>query len=145
MRLFNTIDVTRLLPQVRCPTLVLHSVRDVRVPFSERRLLATSTPGAEFVPIDSPNHLLLEHEPGWQQWLRAIDDFLPRAPSHRRPVAFAELSPRQREILEPIAQATITLRSPPRSNCRTRPCAIRHRRSWPRTAEVGPLAAVLRV
>ena len=51
-----------LLPQVRCPTLVLHSRRDVRVPFAEGRLIASAIPGARFVPIDSGNHLLLEHE-----------------------------------------------------------------------------------
>ena len=35
MREFDRIDVTALLPQVRCPTLVLHSRHDVRVPFDE--------------------------------------------------------------------------------------------------------------
>jgi pimeloyl-ACP methyl ester carboxylesterase/DNA-binding CsgD family transcriptional regulator len=104
MQAFNTIDVTSLLPKVRCPTLVLHSERDVRVPFSEGRLLATSIPGAQFVPIDSPNHLLLEDEPGWQQWLAAVDDFLPHAHADDRHGAFPALSPRQREILELLAE-----------------------------------------
>ena len=44
MREFNAIDVMALLPQVRCPTLVLHSRHDVRVPFDEGRLLATRHP-----------------------------------------------------------------------------------------------------
>ena len=63
------IDVTALLPQVRCPTLVLHSRNDVRVPIAEGRLMASAIPGAQFVPIDSGNHLLLEDEPGWPHWV----------------------------------------------------------------------------
>jgi DNA-binding CsgD family transcriptional regulator len=103
MREFAVIDVTALLPQVACPTLVLHSQRDVRVPFAEGRLLAGGIPGARFVPIDSGNHLLLENEPGWPRWLDAVDEFLGRrgAPAHG---VFAQLSPRQRELLELIAQ-----------------------------------------
>ena len=42
MRLFNEIDVTALAPQVSCPTLVLHSTRDARVPFDEGRMIASS-------------------------------------------------------------------------------------------------------
>jgi pimeloyl-ACP methyl ester carboxylesterase len=103
MREFNVIDVTALLPRVACPTLVLHSQRDVRVPFAEGRLLAGGIPGARFVPIDSGNHLLLESEPGWQRWLEAVDEFVGRrgaAPN----AAFPGLSARQRELLELIAQ-----------------------------------------
>lgn len=100
MREFNQIDVTALLPRVQCPALVLHSVHDVRVPFAEGRLLAGSIPGAQFVPIDSGNHLLLESEPGWAVWLDAVRRFLPGAEGER----FAGLSPRQREVLELIAR-----------------------------------------
>lgn len=104
MREFNTIDVTALLPQVRCPTLVLHSRHDVRVPFEEGRLVATGIPGATFVPIDSGNHLLLEAEPGWQRWLEAVRTFLPAPHAALAGTAFAQLSPRQREMLELMAQ-----------------------------------------
>ncbi len=103
MRAFNTIDVTALLPQVRCPTLVLHSQHDVRVPFAEGRLLAGSIPGAQFVPIDSGNHLLLGSEPGWAHWCSAVQRFL--AQDAARPaLAFPTLSQRQRELLEWLAQ-----------------------------------------
>jgi pimeloyl-ACP methyl ester carboxylesterase len=100
MREFNAIDVTALLPQVSCPTLVLHSTQDARVPFEEGRLIATGIPGAEFVSIASPNHLLLEQESGWQRWLDAVREFLPRSGASELPM----LSPRQREMLELIAQ-----------------------------------------
>lgn len=69
MRVFADIDVVDLLPQVRCPTLVLHSTDDVRVPLAEGQLIAEAIPGARFVPIASRNHLLLEDEPGWPKWL----------------------------------------------------------------------------
>lgn len=109
MREFNTIDVTDLLPQVQCPTLVLHSRHDARVPFAEGRLLATSIPDAKFVPIDSQNHLLLGHEPGWQVWRDETRQFtLAHTAAPVDPVRQhidASLSQRQLEILQLLAQA----------------------------------------
>ena len=105
MREFNAIDVMALLPEVRCPTLVLHSRHDVRVPFDEGRLLASAIPGARFVSIESSNHLLLEGEPGWRHWLEAVRAFLPAAGAGRSAEgSFETLSKRQREVLELIAQ-----------------------------------------
>lgn len=80
MREFAMIDVVALLPQVRCPTLVLHSLDDVRVPAEEGALIADAIPGARFIPIHSRNHLLLQHEAGWPHWLEEVRRFLP-APS----------------------------------------------------------------
>lgn len=105
MRSFNTIDVTALLPQVRCPTLVLHSRHDRRVPFEEGRLIAGAIPGAEFVPIDSGNHLVLEAEAGWSVWQQHVQRFL----GDERVVAgeegtFGALTGRQRDLVELIAQ-----------------------------------------
>lgn len=76
MREFAQIDVLALLPQVRCPTLVLHSLDDVRVPAEESQLIADAIPGARFVPIHSRNHLLLQHEAGWPHWLEEVRGFL---------------------------------------------------------------------
>ena len=102
MREFNTINVRPLLTQVHCPTLVLHSQRDVRVPFSEGRLLASEIPNAQFVPIDSGNHLLLAEEPGWEQWLQAVEEFLfQNANQHQ---VLRDLSERQLQILRLLAQ-----------------------------------------
>jgi pimeloyl-ACP methyl ester carboxylesterase/DNA-binding CsgD family transcriptional regulator len=104
MREFASIDVTALLPQVRCPTLVLHSTQDVRVPFAEGRFIAAGIEGAQFVPIESRNHLLLEQESGWQRWLGAVQSFLSSAPANDLAPALATLSARQREMLELLAQ-----------------------------------------
>ncbi len=102
MRLFNEIDVTALAPQVSCPTLVLHSTRDARVPFDEGRLIASLIPGARFVPLESRNHILLEHEPAWRRWLEEMRAFLPAVPAEG--AAFTGLTPRERELVELIAQ-----------------------------------------
>ena len=100
MRVFNDIDVVDLLPRVRCPTLVLHSTRDARVPFEEGRLIASLIPDARFVPLESNNHLLLESEPAWIRWRDEVRSFMPDAP----PEEFAELTARERDLVELIAQ-----------------------------------------
>jgi DNA-binding CsgD family transcriptional regulator len=104
MREFNTIDVMALLPRVRCPTLVLHSRDDRRVPFEEGRLLATQIPGATLVPIESSNHLWLADEPGWARARQAIEAFLPGAGAVDADNPLARLTPRQLQLLELMAQ-----------------------------------------
>jgi pimeloyl-ACP methyl ester carboxylesterase len=71
----DKIDVTDL-PSVRTPTLVLHARDDRRAPFEQGELLAALIPGARFVPLDSRNHLLLDGEPAWTQFLAALDGFV---------------------------------------------------------------------
>ena len=68
-------DFSDLARAVRVPTLVLHARDDRAAPFSEGRLLASLIPGAEFVPLDSANHILLEHEPAWTSFLAHLDRF----------------------------------------------------------------------
>ena len=76
IRGFDAMDVTDLLPNVNCPTLVLHARNDARVPFGEGRMIASSIAGAEFVPLESRNHILLEHQPAWKQFLAEIARFV---------------------------------------------------------------------
>ncbi|MET0252092.1 MAG: alpha/beta fold hydrolase [Novosphingobium sp.] len=73
---FGTIDVRKHLAAVAVPTLVLHSERDAVVPFASGRTLAASIPDAQFVQLDSRNHLILEHEPAWRRAADAIRAFL---------------------------------------------------------------------
>jgi class 3 adenylate cyclase/pimeloyl-ACP methyl ester carboxylesterase len=80
MRVFDEIDVVDLLPRVSCPTLVLHTTGDARVPFDEGRLFATHIANARFIPLDSNNHLILESEPAWARCLQEVDGFLRSAP-----------------------------------------------------------------
>jgi pimeloyl-ACP methyl ester carboxylesterase/DNA-binding CsgD family transcriptional regulator len=100
-RAFGALDVRAEAPLVRCPALVAHSTRDLRVPFEEGRKLAGLVPGARFVPLESENHLLLAHEPALRAFLDAIDDFLPREKSA---AAFEGLTAREQAILEHLAQ-----------------------------------------
>ena len=65
-------DISGLLPRLRVPTLVAHATHDEVVPVSEGRALAASIPGAEFVELNSRNHVLLAHEPAWQAFRRAV-------------------------------------------------------------------------
>lgn len=69
----GNIDVTK---HVTVPTLVRHSVNDDAVPFSAGRELATSIPGARFVPLESQNHVILEQEPAWSRFLGGVRNFL---------------------------------------------------------------------
>ena len=71
-------DVRPLLARVRAPTIVFHSRDDAMVPFANGRQLASSIPGAEFVGLDSENHLLLEDEPAWAVFVDHLRDFLAR-------------------------------------------------------------------
>ena len=92
------VDVEHLLAEVRIPTLVLHARNDEVVPFSEGRLLASSIPGAEFVELDSRNHVLLEQEPAWARFCEAVGAFLSTQEAESAGI-FAALSPREREVL----------------------------------------------
>jgi class 3 adenylate cyclase/pimeloyl-ACP methyl ester carboxylesterase len=70
------VDVTALLPQVSVPTLVMHARDDARVPFEAGRRMAAGIPGSRFVPLQSRNHLFLESEPAFGQFLEHTRAFL---------------------------------------------------------------------
>ena len=69
-------DVTELLPRVSVPTLVMHARDDARVPFDAGRRMAAGIPGARFVPLQGRNHLFLETEPAFGQFLAHVRAFL---------------------------------------------------------------------
>ena len=111
----SEIDIVDVLPRVTMPTLVLHAREDAAVPLSQGQMLAAGIPGAEFVELDSKNHVLLEHEPAWTRFREAVLEFmqLPAESTGDDP-AFAALSPREREVLvlitEGLANAQIAER-----------------------------------
>jgi pimeloyl-ACP methyl ester carboxylesterase/DNA-binding winged helix-turn-helix (wHTH) protein len=70
------VDIRDLLPQVEVPTLVVHSRGDNLVPFSDGVELAAGIKGARFLPLESENHLLLEHEPAWARFEKEFGEFL---------------------------------------------------------------------
>jgi pimeloyl-ACP methyl ester carboxylesterase/AraC-like DNA-binding protein len=77
-RALSLIDVRDLLPQVAVPTLIFHSRDDQVVPFAAGEYLARHIPGATFVPLEGENHLLLEKEKSWPEFVRVARDFLSR-------------------------------------------------------------------
>lgn len=100
LHIFSSADVSALASRVRCPTLVFHSTGDEETHFDEGRLVASLIPDARFVPLNSKNHAVLEHEPAWKVVVEELRAFLPRA----RPAIFGELTTRETEILELIAR-----------------------------------------
>lgn len=104
---FNT-DVQDAARRIQCPTLVVHPNRDKAVHVEEGRRLASLIPGARFVELDSENHMLRDDEPAWSRMLEEVEDFLrtPDAPEAAEgfPARLAELTEREREVLEAIAR-----------------------------------------
>ena len=94
------IDVRSLAPKVACPALILHARDDARIPMEQGRLLASLIPGARFAPLAGRSHVLLESEPAWKEFGAQLRGFLP----HAEAVTYGELSTRESEILELIAQ-----------------------------------------
>jgi pimeloyl-ACP methyl ester carboxylesterase/DNA-binding CsgD family transcriptional regulator len=69
-------NVHDLAPLITVPTLVIHPREDAAVPFEEGRLLASLIPNAQFIALDSNNHLLTDREPAWSKFVAAFRDFL---------------------------------------------------------------------
>jgi pimeloyl-ACP methyl ester carboxylesterase len=70
------IDVTHLLEKITAPTLVLHGTNDAVVPFVAGREFAAGIRDARFVPLESRNHILLESEPAFAQFLDELRRFI---------------------------------------------------------------------
>jgi pimeloyl-ACP methyl ester carboxylesterase/AraC-like DNA-binding protein len=77
-RTLGQIDVRELLSQVRTPTLIFHSREDQAVPYAQGEELAANIPGAQFVPLESRNHILLESDPAWETFVQLTRGFLNR-------------------------------------------------------------------
>jgi pimeloyl-ACP methyl ester carboxylesterase/DNA-binding winged helix-turn-helix (wHTH) protein len=75
---FATIDVSDLARRVTCPTLVLHSRRDRRVPIEQAREIAALVPDSRVHLLDSGNHIVMADEPAWSEVLAELEDFLDR-------------------------------------------------------------------
>jgi DNA-binding NarL/FixJ family response regulator len=97
------VDVVPLLEKIRTPTLVIHARDDQVVPLSEGRLVASGIPGAQFVELDSKNHVLLENEPAWERFRSAVLEFTGLEAQPGEPggedQAFRSLTSREREVL----------------------------------------------
>ncbi len=92
------------LDDLDVPTLVLHSRHDRMNDFDHGRFLATSIRGARLVPLDSRNHIVLEHEEAWSVLVDEMAQFVrPDGTTHVSTGA-ETLSTREREVLALAAQ-----------------------------------------
>lgn len=73
---FGRIDVREEAQRVACPTLIMHSADDRRVPMRYGEELAALIPDSRLVALNSNNHLLTETEPAWQSFRTELAAFL---------------------------------------------------------------------
>jgi pimeloyl-ACP methyl ester carboxylesterase/DNA-binding SARP family transcriptional activator len=79
LQVFLDLDVRHRLADLKVPTLVLHSRDDPRVPVWAGRALATAISGAQFVGLESGNHMLIGREPASNAFVAAVRRFLAAA------------------------------------------------------------------
>jgi pimeloyl-ACP methyl ester carboxylesterase/DNA-binding winged helix-turn-helix (wHTH) protein len=73
---FGRIDVRDVAREVSCPTLIMHSRDDHRVPMRFGEELASLIPDSRLVALSSNNHLLTSTEPAWQVFRDEVRSFL---------------------------------------------------------------------
>ncbi len=84
--------------KVSVPTLIFHSRDDQVVPFAAGEYLARHIPDAMFVPLEGENHLLLEKEPAWPEFVRLARQFLKPAGQGLDPVVVEAKTVERNEI-----------------------------------------------
>jgi DNA-binding winged helix-turn-helix (wHTH) protein/pimeloyl-ACP methyl ester carboxylesterase len=72
---YDGFSVRGELAQVKVPTLVIHARDDSVHPLSEGLALAEGIPGAQFVMLESGNHVILPQEPAWDVLFSEIRHF----------------------------------------------------------------------
>jgi DNA-binding NarL/FixJ family response regulator len=108
LRIGWNVDVREAARKIKCPVLVMHAERDAVVPIEEGRSLASLIPNCRFVQLDSENHMPLADEPEWPRLLDELRKFLAEpaadAAVERNGLPLADLTPRERAVLEGIAE-----------------------------------------
>ena len=109
MSVLAELSMFKRLKQVRVPTLVIQIAHDQVVDPRSAPGIAGEILGSQFVSIDSSNHILLEDEPGWQEFKNVFTRHVPgaAAPARRDTAArerIGQLSNREQKILGEIAK-----------------------------------------
>src|SRR5262245_44076043 len=106
LRIGWSADVRAAARKIKCPVLIVHPERDAVVPIEQGRLIASIVPDARFVQLDSENHMPLADEPAWSRLCDEMRRFLaePSEAPRRRGLPLDELTPRERAVLEGIAE-----------------------------------------
>jgi class 3 adenylate cyclase/pimeloyl-ACP methyl ester carboxylesterase len=74
--MFDEMDVSDLLDKLQVPTLIIHCSGDTAAPISEGKFLASRIPGAQFIMLNSNNHMIFENEPDSSKFVQSIRDFI---------------------------------------------------------------------
>jgi len=90
-------DASACLPRIATPTLVIQPSHDRVVLPEWAREAAGAIPRAEYIEVDSENHIMLGRDPAFLRILAAFDRFVSPAPAAE---GAGSLSLREREILE---------------------------------------------
>ena len=72
----SRLDARAEAPRVTAPTLVIHATGDTVQPFTQGQVLARAIPDAEFLALESANHIPLPQDPAWTRMMDAVDRFL---------------------------------------------------------------------
>jgi pimeloyl-ACP methyl ester carboxylesterase/DNA-binding CsgD family transcriptional regulator len=109
MHLLGGLSMFSRLKEIRAPTLVIQIAREQVIDPRTVTGIAGEIRGSQFVSIDSSNHILLEDEPGWQEFKKVFAHHVPGAAvAPRRSTdareRIAQLSNREQKILGEIAK-----------------------------------------
>jgi pimeloyl-ACP methyl ester carboxylesterase/DNA-binding CsgD family transcriptional regulator len=104
LQAFWRVNISDVIQKVRCPALVFHARGDSVIPFDEGRKVAALLPNAQFVPLESKNHLLLAGEAAWPSFVRALDDFISENLPKSDAISMHDLTAREREVLALLAR-----------------------------------------
>jgi pimeloyl-ACP methyl ester carboxylesterase len=74
--MFDEMDVSDSLGDIKAPTLIIHSDEDAIAPCSEGKYIAARIPGAQFVQLKSKNHMLFGNEPDFPKLITSIVNFV---------------------------------------------------------------------
>lgn len=66
------------LDKIEAPTLVIHAQNDSLHPASQGQLIASRIPGAEYMQVQSDNHIVLPSDPAFAEIIDATLEFLTR-------------------------------------------------------------------
>lgn len=95
------VDTSHLLGDIGVPTLVMHANKDRVVPFECGQEIAAGIPGAEFVQLESCNHVLMAAEPAWERFQELVLEFTGAGAGQ---ASFEGLSERESQILALIVE-----------------------------------------
>jgi pimeloyl-ACP methyl ester carboxylesterase/DNA-binding CsgD family transcriptional regulator len=98
-------DVSEYARRVQCPTLIAHTRECARIPFDEGRRLASLIQDARFLPLDGTSIAPTPSEPAYRAFVAAAREFIRETSGETADGQFgADLTPRERDVLELLAQ-----------------------------------------